>query len=87
MVLKHGHIDILINCAGIAGKTNIQSHETETDNIRAVFDINFMGCYFTSQTCCYHNAETPLWEDSPHCKYRRQKAMPVCWPYSAPKQP
>ncbi|MGB2848505.1 MAG: SDR family NAD(P)-dependent oxidoreductase [Saprospiraceae bacterium] len=49
LILKHGHIDILINCAGITGKTNIKSHETETDNIRTVFDINFMGCYFTSK--------------------------------------
>ncbi len=42
-----GRIDILINSAGITGKTNIRSHETDTDNIRQVFDINFMGSYFT----------------------------------------
>ncbi len=44
-----GRIDILINSAGITGKTNIRSHETETDNIRQVFDINFMGSYFTAK--------------------------------------
>ena len=42
-------IDILINCAGITGKTNIKSHETETENLNRVFEINFMGSYYTSK--------------------------------------
>lgn len=46
---EFGRIDILINSAGIAGLTNIKSHETETDNVRLVFDVNFMGSYFTSK--------------------------------------
>lgn len=47
---KHfGRIDILINSAGITGVTNIKSHETSTDNVRQVFDVNFMGSYFTSK--------------------------------------
>jgi 2-dehydro-3-deoxy-L-rhamnonate dehydrogenase (NAD+) len=44
-----GRIDILVNCAGITGKTNIKSHLTETENLNRVFDINFMGSYFTSK--------------------------------------
>ncbi|MEP7318180.1 MAG: SDR family NAD(P)-dependent oxidoreductase [Panacibacter sp.] len=44
-----GRIDILINCAGITGITNTKSHETATDNLRLVFDVNFMGSYFTSK--------------------------------------
>lgn len=44
-----GGIDILINCAGITGLTNIKSHETDTTDIRKVFDINFMGSYFTTK--------------------------------------
>jgi len=44
-----GRIDILINSAGITGKTNTKSHLTETDNLSKVFDINFMGSYFTSK--------------------------------------
>jgi len=44
-----GKIDILINCAGITGKTNIKSHETDTDNLRRVFEINFMGSWYTSK--------------------------------------
>ena len=47
---KHfGKIDILINCAGITGATNIQSHEVNTENLRKVFDINFMASWFTSK--------------------------------------
>ena len=44
-----GRIDILVNSAGITGLTNVKSHETSTDNIRQVFDINFMGSYYTSK--------------------------------------
>jgi 2-dehydro-3-deoxy-L-rhamnonate dehydrogenase (NAD+) len=44
-----GRIDILINSAGITGLTNIKSHETATENVRQVFDVNFMGSYYTSK--------------------------------------
>ena len=44
-----GRIDVLINSAGITGTTNVKSHETTTDNIRKVFDVNFMGAYYTSK--------------------------------------
>ncbi len=44
-----GRIDILVNSAGITGKTNVKSHETDSADIRQVFDINFMGSYFTAK--------------------------------------
>lgn len=46
---RRGRIDILVNSAGITGLTNLKSHETQTDNIRLVFDVNFMGAYYTSK--------------------------------------
>lgn len=46
---RFGRIDILVNSAGITGVTNIKSHETSTTDIEKVFDINFMGSYFTSK--------------------------------------
>jgi len=46
---QFGRIDILINSAGITGLTNIKSHETTTDNVRQVFDVNFMGSYYSSK--------------------------------------
>lgn len=44
-----GKIDILVNSAGITGKTNLKSHETDSADVRKVFDVNFMGSYFTSR--------------------------------------
>ncbi len=46
---RFGKIDILVNCAGITGKTNIKSHEVESDNLRQVFEVNFMGSWYTSK--------------------------------------
>ena len=45
----YGRIDILVNSAGITGRTNNRSHETDTSDVRRVFDVNFMGSYFTSK--------------------------------------
>jgi 3-oxoacyl-[acyl-carrier protein] reductase len=46
---RFGRIDILVNSAGITGTTNIKSHEVSSDNLRLVFEVNFMGSYFTSK--------------------------------------
>jgi 2-dehydro-3-deoxy-L-rhamnonate dehydrogenase (NAD+) len=46
---EFGSIDILINCAGITGKTNIKSHEVEYADLKSVFDVNFTGSFFTSR--------------------------------------
>ena len=45
----YGRIDILVNSAGITGRTNLKSHETDTADLRLVFDVNFMGSYYTSK--------------------------------------
>lgn len=44
-----GRIDILVNCAGITGLTNMKSHEVDTENLRRVFEVNFMGSWYTSK--------------------------------------
>lgn len=46
---RFGRIDILINSAGITGKTNIKSHEVNSDNLSLVFAVNFMGSFYTSK--------------------------------------
>jgi NAD(P)-dependent dehydrogenase (short-subunit alcohol dehydrogenase family) len=43
-----GRIDILVNCAGITGVTNIKSHEVNTENLQRVFNINFMASFYTA---------------------------------------
>src|SRR5687768_11207008 len=44
-----GRIDILVNSAGITGKTNLKSHETDSHDIEKVFDVNFMGSYYMAK--------------------------------------
>jgi len=44
---RFGRIDILVNSAGVTGATNIKSHEVDTQNLRFVFDVNFMASFFT----------------------------------------
>lgn len=45
----YGQIDVLVNSAGVTGKTNVRSHEVDTKDLRWVFDVNFMGSFFTSR--------------------------------------
>ena len=46
---KFGRVDILVNSAGVTGKTNLKSHEVETDDLRFVFEVNFMASFFTAR--------------------------------------
>ena len=46
---QFGKIDILVNSAGVTGKTNVKSHEIETGNLRFVFEVNFMASFFTAR--------------------------------------
>ncbi|HVU58719.1 MAG TPA: SDR family NAD(P)-dependent oxidoreductase [Puia sp.] len=44
-----GRIDLLVNSAGITGRTNIKSHEVDTEDLLRVWRVNFMGSYHTSK--------------------------------------
>lgn len=46
---RFGRIDILVNSAGITGVTGIRTQDVETSDLRNVFDVNFMGSFFTSR--------------------------------------
>lgn len=46
---RFGRIDILVNSAGITGQTNIKTHEVATDDLRRVFEVNFMASFFTAR--------------------------------------
>ncbi len=46
---QFGRIDILVNSAGVTGKTNVKSHEAELSDFRFVFEVNVVGCFLTSR--------------------------------------
>ena len=51
---RYVKIDILINCAGITGLTNLQSHEVDSADLHKVFEINFMSSFYTSRAVLPH---------------------------------
>lgn len=46
---RFGRIDILINCAGITGKTSINSHEVDLEDFDRVMNINVRGSLIAFQ--------------------------------------
>jgi NAD(P)-dependent dehydrogenase (short-subunit alcohol dehydrogenase family) len=51
---KHGRLDILVNCAGITGKTNIKSHEVPLEDFDRVMAVNVRGCLNTFRAVAPH---------------------------------
>jgi NAD(P)-dependent dehydrogenase (short-subunit alcohol dehydrogenase family) len=49
VIVQTRQIDILVNCAGIVGRTNIQSHEIELSDFDRVMNVNARGSLITSQ--------------------------------------
>ena len=47
---EHGHLDILINNAGISGIIPQNALETSIDNFKDVFEVNFYGVVSVTQT-------------------------------------
>jgi 3-oxoacyl-[acyl-carrier protein] reductase len=44
-----GPVDVLVNSAGITGRTGVRSHETDPADVAAVFAVNFFGAYHASR--------------------------------------
>ena len=42
-------VDVLVNSAGVAGRTSLRSDETDPADVERVFRVNFFGCYHTSK--------------------------------------
>jgi len=51
---RWARIDILVNSAGVTGKTNIKSHEVELGDFRFVFEVNLVGSFLTSRAVLPH---------------------------------
>jgi 2-dehydro-3-deoxy-L-rhamnonate dehydrogenase (NAD+) len=54
IVLFFGKVDILINCAGITGITNVLSHEICSSDLHKVFEVNFMSSFYTTKAVLPH---------------------------------
>ena len=51
---EFGKVDILVNCAGITGTTNILSHEVCREDLYRVFEVNFMSSFYSSKAVIPH---------------------------------
>lgn len=51
---KLGHIDILVNSAGITGKTNLKSHEVDVLDFDRVLTLNIRASFLTCQAVLPH---------------------------------
>jgi 2-dehydro-3-deoxy-L-rhamnonate dehydrogenase (NAD+) len=51
---KTGRLDILVNCAGITGRTNIKSHEVDLADFEPVMRVNVNSCLHTFQAVVPH---------------------------------
>lgn len=49
VLAERGRIDILVNCAGVTGKTNIKSHEVELSDFDFVMRTNVTGSFLTAK--------------------------------------
>ena len=54
VINRWGRVDILVNSAGIAGKTNILSHEVDREDLQKVFDLNFMASFYMAKEVIPH---------------------------------
>lgn len=58
IIAEFGKVDILVNCAGISGSTNVLSHEVSTADLRRVFEVNFMSSFFLAKAVLPHMLKT-----------------------------
>ena len=49
VVEASGGLDVLVNCAGIVGRTNLPSHEVDLEDFRRVMEVNLVGSFLTAK--------------------------------------
>lgn len=54
VIAQTGRIDILVNCAGITGQTNIKSHEVDLADFDRVFALNVRASFLTFRAVAPH---------------------------------
>eukprot|EP00933_Yihiella_yeosuensis_P064053 TRINITY_DN67380_c0_g1_i1.p1 TRINITY_DN67380_c0_g1~~TRINITY_DN67380_c0_g1_i1.p1 ORF type:complete len:298 (-),score=71.84 TRINITY_DN67380_c0_g1_i1:190-1029(-) len=51
VVKEFGQVDVLIQAAGITGKTNVKTHEVDTADFQRVFDVNVKAMFLCAKHC------------------------------------
>lgn len=54
LAAQKGRVDILVNCAGITGKTGIKSHEVPLEDFDRVMNVNVRGSFIMFQAVINH---------------------------------
>ncbi len=54
VIEEYGRVDILINSAGITGRTNLKAHEVESNDFDHVMCVNVMSPFYTSKAVLPH---------------------------------
>lgn len=49
VLARRGRIDVLVNCAGITGRTNVKSEEVSLDDFERVLAVNLRGSFLTAK--------------------------------------
>lgn len=49
-----GHVEALVNCAGITGRTNMPAHEVDLEDFDLVYRINLRGAFLLSKAILPH---------------------------------
>lgn len=57
LIAEHGRIDVLVNSAGITGKTGVKSHEVPTGDFLRVFAVNVTGAFLVCKAVLPHMVE------------------------------
>ncbi len=54
IIAQKGRVDVLVNCAGITGKTGIKSHEATLEDFDRVMNVNVRGPFIVFQAVIGH---------------------------------
>ena len=54
LITQKGRVDVLVNCAGITGKTGIKSHEVALEDFDRVMNVNLRGSFIMFQAVIGH---------------------------------
>lgn len=54
IIQQYGQIDVLVQSAGVTGKTGIKTHEVDAKNFQFVYDVNVLGLFLFCRAVLPH---------------------------------